>query len=84
MVVLMAPSRPPRGTGRVPCEQRAQRLDRDADVELGVDGRGGAETRLITAAAWDVVAPTTATGPAVYKPGRRRSPQRVPGHFRPA
>jgi hypothetical protein len=50
----------------------------DAALTTMLDGRGGAETRLITAAAWDVFALTTATTLAVYKPGRRRSPRRTP------
>ena len=56
----------------------------DGALTTMLDGRGGAETRLIAAAAWDVLALTTATALAVYKPGRRRSPRRVAGHFRPA
>ena len=35
-------------------------------------GSGDAETVLIAAAAWDVLALTVATGLSVYKPGRRR------------
>jgi Predicted integral membrane protein (DUF2269) len=35
-------------------------------------GDGGAETALILAAAWDVLALTAATVLSVYKPGRRR------------
>lgn len=34
---------------------------------------GGADARLIAGAAWDVLALITATGLAVYKPGRRRT-----------
>jgi hypothetical protein len=55
----------------------------DGALTTMLDGRGGAETRLITAAAWDVFALTTATTLAVYKPGRRRSPRRTPDHFPP-
>jgi len=36
------------------------------------DGRGDAETLLIAAAGWDVLALTLATGLSVYKPGGRR------------
>jgi hypothetical protein len=35
-------------------------------------GSGDAETVLIVAAAWDVLALAVATGLSVYKPGRRR------------
>jgi uncharacterized membrane protein len=47
------------------------------------DGRGGAETVLIAAAAWDVVALILATVLSVYKPGGRRArgtsvPRRAP------
>jgi Predicted integral membrane protein (DUF2269) len=37
------------------------------------DGGGDAETVLIAAAAWDVLALAIATGLSVYKPGRRRA-----------
>jgi Predicted integral membrane protein (DUF2269) len=37
------------------------------------DGRGDAQTVLIAAAAWDVLALAIATGLSVYKPGRRRA-----------
>jgi hypothetical protein len=36
------------------------------------EGNGGADTVLIAAAAWDVLALTVATVLSVYKPGRRR------------
>lgn len=37
------------------------------------NGRGDAETVLIVAAAWDVLALSVATGLSVFKPGRRRA-----------
>ena len=36
------------------------------------NGQGGAETRLILAASWDVLALTVATALSVYKPTRAR------------
>lgn len=41
-----------------------------------LNGGGGAESELIAAAGYDVLALTVATGLAVYKPGRRMSRRR--------
>jgi len=41
-------------------------------VEQMVDGNGGAETQLVVAAAYNVVALLAATVLSVFKPGRRR------------
>jgi Predicted integral membrane protein (DUF2269) len=43
-----------------------------------LDGRGGSETPLILASAYDVLARTLSTGLSVYKPRRRRAPRRAP------
>jgi Predicted integral membrane protein (DUF2269) len=43
-------------------------------LEESLSGSGDADTALIAAAAYDVLALTPATGLAVYKPSRRRKP----------